>query len=218
MSSLSKIYDQISPEFSASRVLAWPELSVVIPYIQDGFKILDLGCGAGRLLTALASSAKKFDYTGIDFSEGLISEARRLFPERNFLLADMNHLDFAPQSFNLVCAVASFHHLPSPREREKLLKDVYRWLKPGGYFFMTNWNLWQKKYRRYYFKNFWRKKSWRDFYIPWQSASTEKFTLWRYYHSFGLNELAGLLKRAGFRVNQAEVYKTKWNIVSLVQK
>lgn len=215
---MDKVYDQISGEFRASRVLAWPELSVVIPYIQDGFKILDLGCGHGRMLKLLESSGKKFDYTGVDFSQGLIAEARRQFPERNFQLADMHHLDFAPQSFDLICAVASFHHLQFKSEREKILADVYQWLQPGGYFFMTNWNLWQGKYLKYYFKDFWQKKSWRDFCIPWQSGTTEKFTLWRYYHSFGLGELAALLKKSGFKLNNKAVYKTKWNVVSLVRK
>lgn len=218
MSSLDKVYNHISREFSASRILAWPELSVVIPYIQDGFKILDLGCGSGRLLVTLEASGKKFAYQGVDFSEGLLAEARQQWPERHFQSGDMSHLDFAPDSFDLICAVASFHHLQTVGERQKLLADIYRWLKPGGIFFMTNWNPWQKKYLKYYFKNFWKKRSWRDFYIPWQSGTAEKYTFWRYYHSFGVGELDSLLVQVGFIVNKGDVYKTKWNIVSLVKE
>ncbi|PWB38892.1 MAG: hypothetical protein C3F02_01345 [Parcubacteria group bacterium] len=218
MPTLDKVYDQISREFAASRVLAWPELSVVIPYIQDGFKILDLGCGSGRLLHTLESSGKKFDYTGVDFSEGLVSQARVQFPQRNFIVDDITHVDLPAESYDLICMVASFHHLKTKEEREKLLRDVFRWLRHDGYFFMTNWNLWQAKYLKYYLKNFWQKKSWRDFYIPWKSGSGSEDKLWRFYHSFGVGELKKLLGQTGFVCGRHGVYKTKWNIVSLVKE
>ena len=48
-------------------------------------KILDLGCGKGQLYLALKKKYKEFNYTGIDFDERLIKEAKSYFPETVFL-------------------------------------------------------------------------------------------------------------------------------------
>jgi len=48
-------------------------------YIEPGQKVLDLGCGNGRLLNALKD--KKIDYIGVDNSEKLLLEAQTLYPE-----------------------------------------------------------------------------------------------------------------------------------------
>lgn len=185
---------------------------------SNRLKVLDLGCGNGRLIKALETSGRHFDYLGIDFSEELIKAATRNAPGREFKLADMREVDFAPASFDMIFLIASFHHLEYKSERIRLLNNINKWLKPGGYLFMTNWNLWQPKYRQYWWKNWWRKISFNDFYIPWQSYSGKGEKLWRYYHSFTVNELVGILKKAGFKVEPNGVYKSKWNTVVFVTK
>ncbi|MBT7553069.1 methyltransferase domain-containing protein [bacterium] len=215
---LKDVYNQISQEFSASRVFPWEELQVFIPYIKDNFKILDLGCGNGRLLKSLEESNKKFDYTGIDFSEGLIKQAQENFPEHKFTVADMRELDFPENSFDMVFSIAAFHHLDKKSDRIKLLKKLNKCLKPGGYLFMTNWNLLQKKYFKDYLKYWWRKKSWNDFFVSWSKYSGDNKKHWRYYHSFTKAELEKLLEKTGFELQPKGVYHTKWNINCFVKK
>lgn len=218
MSELKNIYDNISAEFNASRQHPWPELEVVIPYIRDGFNILDLGCGNGRMLKLFATSGKKFDYLGIDFSEELIKQARVQFPQHTFQVADIRQLDIAPASFDLVVMIAAFHHLETKKERERLLSHIYRWLKPGGYLFMTNWHLWQIKYLPYLWKNIGQKKSWNDCFIPWQKYSGDQNKMWRYYHAFTRGELNSLLRQVGFRFFSQPTYRAGHNLISLVVK
>lgn len=205
-------------EFVASRQNPWPELSVVIPYIQDGFNILDLGCGHGRMLKLLESSGKKFDYLGVDFSSELLAQARQHFSEYRFEQADMRHLDYPVESFDLVLMIASFHHLETEAERKKLLGDIYRWLKPGGYLFMTNWYLWQLKYLPYLFKNIWQKKSWNDFFIPWRKYSQGQEKIWRYYHGFRRKESDHLLEQTSFHFVKQSTYRAGHNLISLLEK
>lgn len=212
------MYNQISQEFSASRVFPWEELQVFIPYIKDNFKILDLGCGNGRLLKSLAEGNKQIDYTGIDFSEGLISQAKQQFPDHKFTVADIRKIDFPKESFDMIFSIAAFHHLDSRKDRAELLKKMNHWLKPGGYLFMTNWNLLQKKYLKNYFKFWWRKKAWNDFFVSWQQYSGDNKQLWRYYHSFTKTELENLLKKSKFNLEPKGVYHTKWNINCFVKK
>ena len=140
---LKGVYNQISQEFSASRVFPWEELQVFIPYIEDNFKVLDLGCGNGRLLKSLADSNKNFKYQGIDFSDKLIKQAKQQFSNFDFQLADIREIDFAANSFDMVFSIATFHHLENKKERQEMLAKIYKWLKPGGYLFMTNWDLQQ---------------------------------------------------------------------------
>ncbi|MDP2812632.1 MAG: class I SAM-dependent methyltransferase [bacterium] len=214
---LKKTYDSIATEFSASRAYHWPELEVFIPYILHGFKVLDLGCGNGRLIKVLDKAGLKYDYLGIDFSQGLIDEAKKNFPDKNFMVLDMADIDFKENSFDLVLMGASFHHLSDKKQRQALLKKINHYLKPGGYLFMTNWNLWQRKYLKYFFKNFFKKKSLRDFFIPYTLPDKSASYL-RYYHSFSIAELEKLLLDSNFVLEPKGVYKSKFNINALVKK
>jgi len=213
---LKLLYNDIAREFSATRAYPWRELQVFIPHIKDNFKILDLGCGNGRLLKSLEQADKKLNYLGVDFSEDLIAQARDNHPKAKFVVADMSDLSFEANTFDMVFMVASFHHLPTKAQRLELLFKINRWLKPGGLLFMTNWNLWQKKYFKYSLENFWSKKSWNDFFIPWTTNNKE--TVWRYYHSFSTGELVALLKKTYFDLEPEGVYKTDWNINAFVRK
>jgi len=215
---LKNVYNLIAEEFSASRVYPWDELQVVIPHIKEGFKLLDLGCGNGRLIKILEESKKKYDYLGIDFSDKFIAHAKSKHPDYNFEVNDMTKIDYSDNSFDMIFMIASFHHLDSRKERLELLRKINRCLKPGGYLFMTNWNLLQKKYLKYIFKNFFKKKAWNDFYIPWQTYSKSEKKFFRYYHSFTEKELEGLLKKSNFIPKPKGIYKTKWNINSFVKK
>jgi len=83
---------------------------------------------------------------------------------------------------------------------------------------MTNWNLWQRKYfQKYFFKNFFKKKSLSDFFIPYTLPDKSASYL-RYYHSFSLGELKKLLLSNNFELSPKGVYKSKFNINSLVKK
>ncbi len=46
--------------------------------IVDGQKVLDLGCGNGRLLNVLQN--KNIDYIGVDNSENLLLNAQNAYP------------------------------------------------------------------------------------------------------------------------------------------
>jgi len=54
-------------------------LNFLNQYIENHQKILDLGCGNGRLLNFLKN--KKIEYIGVDNSEKLLLEAQKQYPE-----------------------------------------------------------------------------------------------------------------------------------------
>ena len=165
-----------------------------------------------------------YDYTGVDFSAELIQAAKAKYPQHKFEVADMREVDYPEASFDFIFLVASFHHLKSRRERQVMLDNIHYWLKPNGYVFMTNWNLFQKKYIKFFFKNIFDKKSWNDVFVPYTlpngrdplRGGARKY--WRYYHSFTVSEITKLLKSANFSLKPKGVYRTRFNTNCLVKK
>jgi SAM-dependent methyltransferase len=58
----------------------------------DGTKILDYGCGKGDFYQFLKEKNLSVQYTGFDINEGLLSLAKRKFPECTFKVFDIENL------------------------------------------------------------------------------------------------------------------------------
>jgi ubiquinone/menaquinone biosynthesis C-methylase UbiE len=116
---------------STSRRLP-PGFPEILSATKDATSVLDVGCGSGRLAAELA--ARGASVTGIDASEGRLSEARER-PEREgadarFLLADMTDpLPFADGKFDAVVSRLSLMIAPDP---VAVLREVARVVAPGG--------------------------------------------------------------------------------------
>ncbi len=196
---LESIYDEIADEFDTTRQYPWGELSLLFKDTPTASKILDLGCGNGRLVQMFKQ--KNCEIHGVDISERLLYLAQKKHPKTIFYKADFLDLPFPDQSFDEVWCIAAFHHAPNASARKKTLQQIHRILKPGGKFVLTVWNLWdQKKYVIQKKKAFWRscflpwwKK--RDFLIPW--GKNKKM---RYYHSFDIQHLQKLLCSTHFEI------------------
>jgi SAM-dependent methyltransferase len=119
-----------------NRSLAWLDRLGLAPG-QAGRKpplgrVLDLGCGAGRLSQALARHAD--EVVGVDVSATMLDTAHRLNQQRNlrFVLnetADLKQFDDA--SYDLVFTALVLQHLPRPLI-EGYLREFLRVLVPGG--------------------------------------------------------------------------------------
>ncbi|PIR03089.1 MAG: hypothetical protein COV60_02160 [Candidatus Magasanikbacteria bacterium CG11_big_fil_rev_8_21_14_0_20_43_7] len=130
-------YDEIASLFSSTRQYIWKDIKPLLHFAKNGDRILDLGCGNGRLYQLFKDLSTSF--TGVDISKGLIEIAQKSYPECTFSIADMRSLPFEECTFNIVYAIASVHHLP-PAGQLETLQEVARVLQPGGLLVMTNWN------------------------------------------------------------------------------
>ncbi|MDQ6714290.1 MAG: class I SAM-dependent methyltransferase [Candidatus Dormibacteraeota bacterium] len=99
-----------------------------------GDPVLDLGCGCGIPATAIL--AERYAVTGIDLSPVQIARARRLVPRAKFECADMAKVGFPGQTFAAVVCFYAIIHVPVD-EQPAILKNIHRWLKPGGYLLGT---------------------------------------------------------------------------------
>ena len=148
-------YDLISQKFSQTRKHFWRGLEFIADYAKDGDRVLDYGCGNGRLLELFG--AKAIEYYGADVSQGLLDLAKEKYPEKAaaFIKLDpnQNSLPFETDFFNTAYSIAVFHHFPGSDYRESLAKELYRVVTPEGYVVVTVWNLWQQKYYQNILKN-----------------------------------------------------------------
>jgi trans-aconitate methyltransferase len=74
-------------------------------------RVLDLGCSEGALLNALEIRASC--YVGVELKRALLAEAKKRFPKHQFIRADIRHLPFRSEVFNLIFAVSMFEHIPT---------------------------------------------------------------------------------------------------------
>lgn len=105
-----------------------------------GEAILELGSGNGILardLVGLVGSEGRV--VGIDTSDFIISMARYICPEAEFLLADAQELPFEDASYDKVVAAQVFCFM---QDVDKALGEVFRVLKPGGRLVLldTDWD------------------------------------------------------------------------------
>lgn len=102
-----------------------------------GAKVLDLCCGMGRHSLALAEAG--YRVTGVDLSEVLLREAKRLDTEGQVTWhqADMRRLPLLNGEFDAVVNLfTSFGYFREDVEQIKALQEAARVLKPGGRFLL----------------------------------------------------------------------------------
>jgi ubiquinone/menaquinone biosynthesis C-methylase UbiE len=100
----------------------------------EGEKHLDVACGTGHLVAA--ASLRGVASEGIDFAEPMIEVARKTYPGNLFKVADATQLPYEHCSFGAVTCAFGLSHVEKP---QVAVDEVFRVLKPGGYFAFTLW-------------------------------------------------------------------------------
>jgi arsenite methyltransferase len=112
--------------------------------IRGDEMVLDMGCGRGAVLTAVARRLSTGRVTGVDiWSKKDQSGNAQEVTLRNAALegvssrvrietADMRSLPFADATFDLVVSSLAIHNIRSNAGRRKAIAEAYRVLKPGG--------------------------------------------------------------------------------------
>jgi ubiquinone/menaquinone biosynthesis C-methylase UbiE len=90
---------------------------------------LDVCCGTGAGMRVLKSLCQG-PITGVDFSTGMLAQARRAYPDAEWVRADVRALPFAG-AFDLAVSFGALGHF-RPAERPALFAGVWRALRPGG--------------------------------------------------------------------------------------
>lgn len=141
-------FHEVMAEDSGQSVLSSLE-SHILPLIpgltgqlESGIKVLDAGCGSGKIILKLAALFPGSSFTGMDLSSEAIINANRAarssgLTNVQFFVQDLSDFhDQAPTSaFDLVTTFDAIHDQGKPLN---VLKGIYRALKPGGVYLMQD--------------------------------------------------------------------------------
>jgi SAM-dependent methyltransferase len=169
-------------------------------------RILDVGCGSGRLYGELQKADIDGEYLGIDSSAGMIEEARKAYLEAKFEVLDMLNLDTLDTKFDVIFLLASFHHLELESDRITVLQKLKKILAPGAVVYMTNWNLLSDENMRRY-ESAYRGNG--DFDIKIGTHT-------RYYHGFTVEELTELIEQSGLKTRENRIFESERNVVTIL--
>jgi ubiquinone/menaquinone biosynthesis C-methylase UbiE len=118
------------------RAVYRPEHDAVLAVLraEGARRVLDLGCGTGRLAHRVRRALPGAAVVGCDFSAGMLAQARRRDRRPAWVQADAGRLPFAAASFDAVVSTEAFHWFP---DQARALREVARVLRPGGIVALT---------------------------------------------------------------------------------
>ncbi|RMF32833.1 MAG: class I SAM-dependent methyltransferase [Chloroflexi bacterium] len=201
-------YTAFARSFADSRPPDQPGFWRLLPYIPAGGRLLDVGCGDGRIARWLEAVERPVAYWGLDFSPAMVALARRRCRtlrrvQTTFRVADVAEPGWADDlplaSFDVVLALALLHHLPGFALRARFLGRVAALLKPGGICGLSTWQ-------------FLRAERLRRRIVPWSAVGLSPEVLepgdylldwrrdgygYRYVHLVDEAEMARLIRAAG---------------------
>lgn len=202
-----KFYNQFGESFSATRQRLQPGVKKILDSIRADDSVLDLGCGNGNFLLELSRRGHHAPLLGADFSLTLLREAEST-PGVEWREVDLSQLSVSSgqwsvtDHWSLITCFATLHHIPSTEIRLDILRTVRSLLKPGGKFYLSNWQFMNSEKLKA------RIQPWSrvgladsdvddgDYLLDWRSGGEGL----RYVHQFSAEELLGLADQIQMKV------------------
>jgi len=127
------------PGYVANLVEAWlPALEGVVPKLQAGARVADVGCGHAASTVLMAAAYPRSSFVGADYHEGSIAVARRRAEEAgvtaNTTFVAVDALDLAGDGFDLVTMFDCLHDMGDPVGAARRIRAS---LAPDGVFMLV---------------------------------------------------------------------------------
>jgi len=133
-----EFFDSVAASYGQGRYFELRRAAVfqiLVPYLANAARILDLGCGNGIYLVELCKLGKLHRPVGMDISAAMLAKARgQLGSEAEFVRGDAAAIPFKANSWDLVICS---HVLLFVKELHRCVADITRSLRPGGLLVMT---------------------------------------------------------------------------------
>lgn len=146
-------------------------------------KVLDIGCSSAILTAHVARHLPKSKIVGLDSYKAAIDFAKKKYPHISFVTADAHKIPFKDKSFDIIICTETLEHVVDPlgviKEMKRILKkdgQAIISMDSGSLPFRVVWYFWTKT----------KGKVWEDAHL----------------HEFNAKLLAGLIKKAGFKIKK----------------
>lgn len=144
---INQVFDELHDDYTA-KIMRWVpcyqnmvlDIAAYLPSSFKPKKILDLGCGNGITSQVLLKSFPHAHYTLVDASAEMIAGCQARFqhlPHFQYHQAFFQDLDLSGESFDLIVACLSIHHLKET-EKQDFLNKIIPWLQTGGFFIYSD--------------------------------------------------------------------------------
>lgn len=204
-----RFYQNFAPQFSKTRQRLQPGVQRILQTVPSSANIIEAGCGNGELARALVRRGHEGIYVGIDFSEELLAEARKMPAngmQVHFIQADLSEAGWEARlpvkRFDFALAFAVLHHIPGVELRRQLLHVIHALLVPGGRLIHSEWQFLNSP-RLVSRIQPWAKAGLSagevdpgDYLLDWRRGGTG----FRYVHLFSVDELDELAAETGFEI------------------
>ena len=228
-------YSQFGGDFSDTRSSEHLNIEPFREYLRNDIRLLDVGCGNGRLAGALELAGYSLDYVGVDGSVELLARAESSFSQLNHIRTEFRYIEItAPQwntslrefaPFDVIVALAVLHHIPSFDLRVRVLHEIHSLLKHDGIFVMSNWQFTRSERLKEKIvpwerveigvageRNHWRLDN-GDYLMDWKRGGTG----YRYVHLIEPKEVEQLAKASGFQVVKQFYADNDLNLFSILK-
>lgn len=91
---------------------------------EDGFSILDYGCGLAHLRDYLAQRFARFDYTGVDVVPEFVAACRAKYPGSRFIEAGAAALPSESFDYVVLSGVFNIRYLPDPTRHQEMVFET----------------------------------------------------------------------------------------------
>lgn len=140
-------YSQFAAQFAQTRSPEQAGVQQLAELLPTTGRLLDLGCGNGRLARLLSQQQRSLSYVGVDSSVELLAIARAdtagLPMATDFVHADMSREGWTQRlpagRFDAVVALALLHHIPGWQSRLSLLAQMAALLADDGLVALSAW-------------------------------------------------------------------------------
>lgn len=113
------------------------ELDRVIQERCPGAKtLLDVACGTGQHLAQLR---ERYEIAGVDLSDAMLAEARRLLPNAQLQQGDMRTFDLGRTFDVAICLFSSIGYMTTAEDLNQALTNMARHVAPKGVLVIDGW-------------------------------------------------------------------------------
>ena len=189
-------WDPADYEKSSSAQYRWAMDLVSRLHLRGNEKVLDIGCGDGKITAQLASRLPRGEVLGIDLSRDMVDFARYKYTTAThsnlaFQWGDAKKLDFN-EEFDLVVSFACLHwvkdHLP-------VLKGIRQSLVPSGRVLLQFGGKGNAEELLTITEDMNREDKWSGYYMGFSFP----------YHFYGPDEYRSWLKQAGLKTRRVDL-------------